>query len=96
MGLVLGGILGSLGLFRALVVGHSGGGGLALAVGLALVANVTFGAVIGSGLPLLIKRLGYDPAVSSGPFIASLVDVVGIGIYVETAIWVLGLGHQPG
>jgi magnesium transporter len=93
MGLVLGMLLGVLGLARALFVGHSGGGGLALAVGLALIANVTFGAVVGSGLPLLIKRLGYDPAVSSGPFIASLVDVVGIGLYVQVAIWVLGLSQ---
>jgi Mg/Co/Ni transporter MgtE len=39
--------------------------------------------------------MGYDPAVSSGPFIASLVDVLGIGIYVQVAIWVLGLSHPP-
>jgi magnesium transporter len=95
MGMVLGGMLGLFGFFRVLLVGHSGGGGLALAVGLALIANACFGAVVGSGLPLLIKRMGYDPAVSSGPFIASLVDVLGIGIYVEVAIWVLGLSH-PG
>jgi magnesium transporter len=91
MGLVLGGILGIMGFFRAMFVGHSGGGGLAFAVGLALIANAAFGAVVGSGLPLVIKRLGHDPAVSSGPFIASLVDVAGIGLYVQVAIWVLGL-----
>jgi magnesium transporter len=90
MGLVLGGILGVIGLMRALVVGHSGGGGMAAAVGLALVACVTFGSVAGALLPLLIKRLGFDPAVSSGPFIASLVDVAGIVIYLKIAIWVLG------
>jgi magnesium transporter len=95
MGLVLGGMLGVMGFARALLVGHSGGGGLAVAVGLALVVNAAFGAVVGSGLPLVIKRMGYDPAVSSGPFIASLVDVVGIGLYVQVAIWVLGL-HQGG
>jgi magnesium transporter len=91
MGLVLGGILGFLGFGRALFVGQSGGGGMAFAVGLALIANVAFGAVVGAGLPLLIKRMGYDPAVSSGPFIASLVDVLGIGVYVQTVIWILGL-----
>jgi len=93
MGLVLGSVLGLIGFFRALFVGHSGGGGLAVAVGLALVANACFGAVVGSGLPLAIKRMGFDPAVSSGPFIASLVDVLGIGIYIQVAIWVLGLSH---
>lgn len=90
MGLVLGGILGSIGVIRALFVGHSGHGGLWAAVGLALVAVVTFGSVVGAALPLIIKRLGFDPAVSSGPFIASLVDVIGIGIYLKIAITVLG------
>lgn len=90
MGLVLGGLLGAIGLLRAVFVGHSGGDGMALAVGLALVVCVTFGSVAGALLPLLIKRLGFDPAVSSGPFIASLVDVAGIVIYLKIAIWILG------
>jgi magnesium transporter len=89
MGLVLGCILGFIGLLRAAVVGHSGHGGMASAVGLSLIACVTFGSVVGSGLPLLMKRLGLDPAVSSGPFIASLVDVLGIIIYLNIAIWIL-------
>ena len=63
---------------------------MAAAVGMSLIACVTFGSVVGSGLPLLMKRLGLDPAVSSGPFIASLVDVLGIMIYMNIAIWILG------
>ncbi|HXI55643.1 MAG TPA: magnesium transporter [Polyangia bacterium] len=90
MGLVLGLFLGFIGFMRALLVGHSGGGGMASAVGLALVACVTFGSVVGAGLPLLIRRVGLDPAVSSGPFIASLVDVLGIVIYLKIAIFILG------
>jgi magnesium transporter len=90
MGIVLGCILGCIGLLRALLVGHSGHNGMAGAVGLSLIACVTFGSVVGSGLPLLMKRLGLDPAVSSGPFIASLVDVLGIMIYMNIAIWILG------
>jgi magnesium transporter len=90
MGMVLGGILGCIGLLRAALVGHSGHGGMAAAVGLSLVACVTFGSVVGAGLPLLIKRLGFDPAVSSGPFIASLVDVLGIIIYLKIALTILG------
>lgn len=91
MGLVLGTILGVIGLFRALVVGHSGGGGLAGAVGLSLIVVVMFGSVAGAGLPLLIRRLGFDPAVSSGPFVASIVDVLGIVIYFEIAMTILGV-----
>jgi magnesium transporter len=90
VGLALGGILGVIGLLRAVFVGHSGGGGMAVAVGLALVACVTFGSVAGALLPLAIKRMGFDPAVSSGPFIASLVDVAGIVLYLKIAILILG------
>jgi magnesium transporter len=89
MGLVLGGILGAIGFLRAAFVGHSGGGGMAAAVGLSLIACVAFGSVVGAGLPLLMKRLGLDPAVSSGPFIASLVDVLGIVIYLKVALAIL-------
>jgi magnesium transporter len=90
VGLALGGILGVIGVLRAVFVGHSGGGGMAAAVGLALVACVTFGSVAGALLPLAIKRMGFDPAVSSGPFIASLVDVAGIVLYLKIAILILG------
>ncbi len=91
MGLVLGCILGLIGLLRALFVGHSGEGGVAAAVGLSLIVCVTFGSVVGAGLPLIIKRFGFDPAVSSGPFIASLVDVLGIVIYFKIAMAILGM-----
>ena len=91
LGLTLGVFLGVIGFLRAAFVGSSGGGGMAMAVGVAVVACVSFGAVVGAALPLLIRRLGFDPALSSGPFIASVVDVLGIVIYVQTAIWVMGL-----
>ncbi len=65
------------------------------AVGIGLLVCVTFGSVVGALLPLLIKRLGFDPAVSSGPFIASLVDVIGIVIYLKIAIMVLGAPGGP-
>jgi magnesium transporter len=91
MGITLGLILGVIGVLRAAFVGHSGSGGMALAVGVSLLVCVAFGAVVGAGLPLLIRRLGFDPAVSSGPFIASIVDVLGIVVYVQTAIWILGI-----
>ncbi len=95
VGLALGTILGVMGVLRAVLVGHSGGGGMWIAVGAALLACVTFGSVVGAMLPLAIKRLGFDPAVSSGPFIASLVDVLGIVIYLKIAIWVLGAPGGP-
>jgi magnesium transporter len=47
------------------------------------------GCVVGSMLPLLLRRIGFDPATSSTPFIASLVDVLGIIIYFNIAKLVL-------
>jgi magnesium transporter len=55
------------------------------------VAIVTMGTLMGSLLPLGIKRLGMDPAVSSTPFIASLVDVFGLLLYFGVANLVLSL-----
>jgi magnesium transporter len=58
---------------------------LAFVVGTALVGVVLFGTLTGSMLPIVLKRLGLDPAVSSTPFVATLVDVTGIVIYFVTA-----------
>jgi magnesium transporter len=62
---------------------------LGFAVGTALVGVVLFGTLAGSMLPLLLKRVGLDPAVSSTPFVATLVDVTGLLIYFTTARLIL-------
>ena len=62
---------------------------VAFVVGTALVGVVMFGTLTGSMLPLILKRLGFDPAVSSTPFVATLVDVTGILIYFTTAVILL-------
>ncbi|MEI7749238.1 MAG: magnesium transporter, partial [Chlorobiaceae bacterium] len=63
---------------------------ISLTIGLSLVGIVLFGTLTGSMLPLLLKRLGLDPAVSSAPFVATLVDVTGIVIYFSVASVILG------
>ena len=50
-----------------------------------IVAVVTLGTLVGSLMPLMIQRLGGDPAVSSSPFVASLVDVIGLVLYFSVA-----------
>jgi magnesium transporter len=60
-----------------------------LAIGISLIGVVLWGTMMGSMLPLLLKRLGADPATSSTPFIATLVDVTGLLIYFGTAYWLL-------
>ena len=62
---------------------------IALTVGLALVGVVTFGTMVGSMLPFLFRRIGFDPASASAPFVATLVDVTGLVIYFTVALIVL-------
>jgi magnesium transporter len=62
---------------------------VAATVWIALIGVVLWGTVAGSMLPLLLKRAGLDPAVSSAPFVATLVDVTGIVIYFEVAARIL-------
>jgi magnesium transporter len=60
-----------------------------LTVGVALTAIVRFGSMTGSVLPFVLKRLGFDPATASAPFVATLVDVAGLAIYFTVAYLVL-------
>ncbi len=62
---------------------------VASTIGAALVGIVLWGSLMGSMLPLLIKKLGFDPATSSAPFIATLSDVTGIVIYFTVAMFIL-------
>jgi magnesium transporter len=95
-GLVLGAILGVIGFTRIVLWQnlHIFSYGphyflLAIAVGFALVGIVAFGSLAGSMLPFLLKRIGFDPASASAPFVATLVDVTGLVIYFSVAFLVL-------
>lgn len=95
-GLVLGGILGTIGFFRILIWQnlHFWNYGthyhlVAVTIAVALLGVVTFGSLAGSMLPFLLKRLGFDPASASAPFVATLVDVTGLSIYFYVALVIL-------
>ena len=94
-GLALGGILGSIGFLRiALWSAFSDMYGahwllIAITVAISLVGVVLWGTLTGSLLPLVMRRLGFDPAASSAPFVATLVDVTGLVIYFTVAMVVL-------
>jgi magnesium transporter len=95
-GITLGVILGMIGIARITLwqlVGFYDYGPhwplIALTVGMALVGIVTFGSMSGSMLPLLLKRMGFDPASASAPFVATLVDVSGLVIYFSIAYVIL-------
>lgn len=94
--LTLGSILGAMGVLRILVWQYAGWYDygphhklIAFTIGTALVGVVTFGSFVGSMLPFLLRRLGFDPASASAPFVATLVDVTGIAIYFTVATIVL-------
>jgi len=88
-GIVLGACLGVIGFVRALLWVDSAA--LSAVVALTLVAVVLIGSVVGAMLPLVFKRLGFDPAIASSPFVASLVDVTGIVVYFSLARQLLHL-----
>lgn len=95
-GLTLGAILGVIGMIRIVAwqeLGFYDYGEhwvlIALTVGTALVGIVTFGSMAGSMLPFILKRIGFDPASASAPFVATLVDVTGLVIYFSVASAIL-------
>ncbi len=95
IGLALGVLLGILGAARASLTGEDAQTTalMALAVGSSIVAVIVLGAVVGAILPLIISRVGFDPAVSSSPMIASLVDVLGLGTYFVIASTIFRLAN---
>jgi len=62
---------------------------LSVAISVTLIGVVIWGSIMGAMLPFLLKKCGLDPAGSSTPFVATLVDVTGIVIYFSVAIFVL-------
>ncbi|MBN1278800.1 MAG: magnesium transporter [Chlorobium sp.] len=94
-GLALGSILGLIGFFRVITWSHILGIydpswlAVGITVGIALICIVLLGTLAGSMLPLLLQRAGLDPATSSAPFVATIVDVTGIVIYFSVASMLL-------
>ena len=94
-GLMLGCVLGAIGFLRVAVWAQfSNVYGphwmlVAVTVGVALIGVVLWGSLSGSMLPFILRRVGADPATSSAPFVATLVDVTGLVIYFSIALLIL-------
>jgi magnesium transporter len=90
-GLMLGTVLGIIGFLRVMVwqqfTGIYGEYWMLIGftLGFSLIGVVLWGTLSGSMLPIILKKLGFDPAVSSAPFVATLVDVTGLVIYFSFA-----------
>ncbi|MCH2182558.1 MAG: magnesium transporter [Mariniblastus sp.] len=91
MGLLLGTGLGILGYCVAQFFPGVDSLQAALVVPVTLLLVVIAGTLTGSILPLLFERLGLDPAMMSNPFVAGIIDILGIVIYMNVAIWFLGV-----
>ncbi|MDB5048482.1 MAG: mgtE [Fibrobacteres bacterium] len=95
VGLILGCVLGLIGLLRITIFSaffDTYGAHwflIALTVYFSLIGVVAWGTLIGSLFPILLKRLGADPAASSAPFVATFIDVTGIVIYFNIALLLL-------
>ncbi|MBO6212106.1 MAG: magnesium transporter [Algoriella sp.] len=95
-GLALGGILGLIGFIRIAIWEKTGiydygeyWVSIALTVSLSLVVIVLWGTLSGSLVPFILRRIGFDPATASSPFVATLVDVSGLIIYFSIAATLL-------
>lgn len=88
-GLVMGALLAIVAY--AIVISFGRDMPIALSVSIAMLVAVTLANVLGSMLPFIFKRIGVDPAVTSGPFIACLMDVSAILIYFSVAVSIIEL-----
>jgi magnesium transporter len=87
LGLALGGSLGLMAYFRVFLQDHSMI--LGWTVGAALLATLLTANLTGALMPLLLKKLKLDPALTAGPFIATVIDAVGITLYFQIAIFLM-------
>jgi len=90
IGIMVGTTLGILALLRALFLQKSSL--LGLSVGLSMIATVTVATCLGAILPIIFEKLGFDPAVVSGPLITTVVDISSLLIYFGIAIQLMKLG----
>jgi len=86
-GIIIGVTLGLLALTRAVLLQRSAM--LGLTVGCSMVIIVTVATALGAILPLICKRLGFDPAIMSGPLLTTIVDITSLIIYFEVARYFL-------
>ena len=87
VGIMVGVFMAALVSLRALFLEH-GNPRLGITVGLAMIANVCLATTLGAALPMMFKKMKLDPALMSGPFITSIVDVFSLLIYFKIATWV--------
>jgi magnesium transporter len=89
MGMTLGAMLGTIAYLGALVVVDGPSPAEKLVVPITLFLVVTCSTIVGGALPLIFRKLGLDPALMSNPFVAGIIDITGILIYMAVSVLML-------
>jgi magnesium transporter len=89
MGMTLGAVLGSIAYIGALLVVDGPSPAEKLVVPITLFLVVTCSTIVGGALPLIFRKLGLDPALMSNPFVAGIIDITGILIYMTVCVLML-------
>jgi magnesium transporter len=89
IGLINGIVIAALsGLLGGVVAGDLG---IGVVIGIAVFANLVVAGVVGASIPIIMRRIGLDPALASNIFLTTITDVVGFGGFLFTAKLILGL-----
>jgi magnesium transporter len=86
-GVILGGAMAALAVGRSMLLGT--GGGVTFVVGISMVCVVMLSNMLGAIIPFIVKKTGFDPALISGPLLATINDVVGLALYFSVASFIL-------
>jgi magnesium transporter len=62
---------------------------LGLVIGLSIFCSMTIATAVGASVPIVLKKLGFDPAISTGPFVTTAIDIIGVALYFVIASTIL-------
>ena len=89
VGTILGALYGTLIGFTAEFVAGDEVANLGLVIGLSIACSMVIATAVGASVPLLLKKLGFDPAISTGPFVTTAIDILGVALYFIIATSIL-------
>ncbi len=89
VGAILGALYGTLIGFTADFITGNEVTNLGLVIGLSIACSMIIATAVGASVPLLLKKLGFDPAISTGPFVTTAIDILGVALYFIIATSIL-------
>ena len=89
VGAILGALYGALIGFASEPITGTQIEGLGLVIGLSIGCSMTIATAVGASVPLILKKLSFDPAISTGPFVTTAIDILGVALYFMIASCIL-------